>query len=93
MKLPITTLKIDRSFVSMINDSGGNDEIVRAIVSLAKTLDLQVVAEGIETEAQLSTLRSLGCEFGQGFLFAAPMTFIDLCSYLKTESVIGQADR
>ena len=88
MKLPITTLKIDRSFVNMINDKGGNDEIVRAIVSLAKTLDLQVVAEGIETETQLKTLRSLGCEYGQGYFFAAPMSFTELCSYLKNESLI-----
>jgi len=86
MKLPITTLKIDRSFVSMINERGGNDEIVRAIVSLARTLDLKVVAEGIETQSQLDALKDLGCESGQGFMLARPMSFVDLCAFLKNDS-------
>ena len=81
--MPISTLKIDRSFVSMINEDGGNDEIVRAIVSLARTLNLKVVAEGIETASQLAKLKELGCESGQGFYFAAPMAFADLCEFLR----------
>lgn len=83
-KLPIAALKIDRSFVSMIDASGNHDEIVRAILTLAKNLGLKVVAEGVETEVQLELLKSLECEAGQGFLFSAPMSFGDLCNMLDT---------
>lgn len=81
-KLPVSALKIDRTFVSMIDDQGNNDEIVRAIVTLARNLGLKVVAEGIETEAQLAVLNSLACESGQGFLFAEPMGFENLLEFL-----------
>ena len=81
-KLPISTLKIDRSFVSMIDADGNNDEIVRAIINLARTLGLKVVAEGIETNTQLKLLEELNCEGGQGFLFAEPMSFESLCEFL-----------
>ena len=74
-KLPISRLKIDRSFVSMIDDEGGNDDIVRAIVTLARNLGLGVIAEGIESESQLEKLRQLECEGGQGYYFAEPMAF------------------
>ncbi len=83
MKLPISTLKIDRSFISMVDDDGSNDEIVKAIVNLARNLDLKVVAEGIETEAQLAKLKDLNCEGGQGYFFAAPMSFADLKTFLE----------
>ncbi|MBK6724940.1 MAG: EAL domain-containing protein [Acidobacteria bacterium] len=81
-KLPISALKIDRSFVSMIDSSGNNDEIVRAIINLARTLGLKVVAEGIETNVQLDLLKELNCEGGQGFLLAKPMDFASLCEFL-----------
>ncbi|MEQ1646230.1 MAG: EAL domain-containing protein, partial [Pyrinomonadaceae bacterium] len=84
-KLPITALKIDRSFVSMIDSSGNNDEIVRAIINLARTLGLKVVAEGVETDMQLALLKALNCEGGQGFLFAKPMNFAGLCKFLGHE--------
>ncbi|MFT3742716.1 MAG: EAL domain-containing protein [Pyrinomonadaceae bacterium] len=87
-KLPISTLKIDRSFVSMIDAAGNNDEIVRAIINLARTLGLKVVAEGVETETQRELLARLECEGGQGFLFAKPMKFADLKSFLlETENI------
>ena len=89
MKLPISALKIDRSFVSMIDAKGNNDEIVRAIVTLARNLGLRVVAEGIETEAQLQTLKELECEGGQGFLFAEPMTIGHLRAFLANAEVKG----
>ncbi|MBK8465166.1 MAG: EAL domain-containing protein [Chloracidobacterium sp.] len=82
MKLPISKLKIDRSFVSMIDDEGGNDEIVRAIVTLARNLNLGVIAEGVETESQLKKLQMLDCEGGQGFLFAKPMPYEKLREFL-----------
>lgn len=81
-KLPISALKVDRSFVSMIDSEGNHDEIVRAIVNLARTLGLKVIAEGVETEVQRDLLRSLECEGGQGFLFAKPMSFPELKAFL-----------
>ncbi len=81
-KLPVSALKIDRTFVSMIDDEGNNDEIVRAIVTLARNLGLKVIAEGIETDAQLNVLRSLECEGGQGYLFAAPMSIDKLVEFM-----------
>ncbi len=81
-KLPVSALKIDRTFVAMIDDSGNNDEIVRAIVTLARNLGLKVIAEGIETDAQLNVLRGLECEGGQGYLFAAPMSIDKLVEFM-----------
>jgi len=71
-KFPIHTLKIDRSFVSS-GEKTDNWEIVRAIISLARNLGMDVIAEGVETEYQRSYLVSLGCDKGQGFLFSPPM--------------------
>lgn len=72
-RFPINTLKVDRSFVSTMEDGSENGEIVSTIISLAKTLNLNVVAEGIETIHQLHQLRVLGCEYGQGYLFSRPV--------------------
>jgi diguanylate cyclase (GGDEF)-like protein len=72
-RFPIDTLKIDRSFVSTMEDGSENGEIVRTIIALAKALNLDVVAEGIETIHQLHQLRILGCEYGQGYLFSRPV--------------------
>ncbi|MCY7347065.1 MAG: EAL domain-containing protein [Pyrinomonadaceae bacterium] len=72
-RFPINTLKVDRSFVSSMEDGSENGEIVRTIVALAKTLRLNVIAEGIETIHQLHQLRILGCEYGQGYLFSRPV--------------------
>ena len=69
--LPLDSLKIDRSFVSRITESAEDREIVRAIITLAASLHLGTVAEGIETEEQRQVLQDLGCELGQGFLCAA----------------------
>lgn len=72
-RFPVNILKVDRSFVSRINSGDENLEIVRTIVSLAHNLDMEVVAEGIETSAQLEQLKMLGCEYGQGYLFSKPL--------------------
>lgn len=72
-KFPINTLKIDRSFVSRIGETGENLEIVRAIVMLARSLGMEVVAEGVETAVQLAQIRTLGCEYGQGYFFSKPL--------------------
>jgi diguanylate cyclase (GGDEF)-like protein len=71
--LPIDSLKIDRSFVHGMRHGRKDAEIVRAIVSLGATLGKSVVAEGIETVSQLSQLRELGCEHGQGFHLSRPL--------------------
>jgi EAL domain-containing protein (putative c-di-GMP-specific phosphodiesterase class I) len=73
-RLPIDTLKIDRSFVSRIqNTPDGNRNIVEAIISLAHRLDMIVVAEGVETLEQYSILLEMNCQFGQGYLFSKPL--------------------
>ncbi len=70
---PISTLKIDRSFVSRIGALGENSEIVQAIITLAQTLSMDVVAEGIEVSEQVSPLIALQCEYGQGYFFSKPV--------------------
>jgi diguanylate cyclase (GGDEF)-like protein/PAS domain S-box-containing protein len=72
-RFPINTLKIDRSFVTRMADNNENREIVRTIVTLAQTLGMDVVAEGVETQEQLMMLRTLGCENGQGYFFSKPV--------------------
>ncbi len=81
-KLPISALKIDRSFVSMIDSDGQNAEIVHAIITLARNLGLTVIAEGVETQAQFDVLKNLKCEGAQGFFFAKPMYFEELGLFL-----------
>ncbi len=71
-RLPFDTLKIDRSFVYSVGENGENSEILQTIVSLAKNLKMKIIAEGIETEGQLSLLQYLGCDYGQGYLLAKP---------------------
>jgi diguanylate cyclase (GGDEF)-like protein/PAS domain S-box-containing protein len=72
-RFPIDTLKIDRSFVTQMTDNAENAEIVRTIVTLARSLDMHVIAEGVETGEQLRQLGSLGCDYGQGYLFSRPV--------------------
>jgi diguanylate cyclase (GGDEF)-like protein len=72
-RLPFDTLKIDRSFVNNVSETGENSEILQTIIHLAKNLKMRAIAEGIETEAQLQILRSLDCDFAQGYLFSKPL--------------------
>ncbi|MGJ5629383.1 EAL domain-containing protein [Nostoc sp. CALU 1950] len=72
-RLPIKTIKIDRSFVTSIGSRGENLEIIRAIVTLAHNLNMSVTAEGIETVEQLAQLKALQCDYGQGYFFLPPM--------------------
>ena len=82
-QFPFDRLKIDRSFISQMIESDKGKAIVKTILMLGENLGIEVVAEGIETEVQLETLLALGCSFGQGFLFARPMTSDDAASALK----------
>jgi len=79
-RFPIDTLKIDRSFVNGMMESEENAQIVRTIVSLGQNLGMDVIAEGVETEEQVTLLRQLKCENGQGYLFSSPLE-------------VGQVDR
>jgi len=72
-RLPLDHLKIDLSFVRMLEHGKENLEIVRAIIQLATSLRMDVVAEGVETLAQQGILQGLGCEYFQGYLFARPL--------------------
>jgi len=72
--LPFDVLKIDRSFVSRMCEGDQPLQIVRTIIELARAMGMDVVAEGIETAEQFRLLREMGCRYGQGFLFARPMT-------------------
>ena len=72
-RLPIDVLKIDRSFVEHMVDDRDKVAIVRTIQSLAEVLGMKTTAEGVETTDQARLLSALGCDFGQGFLFARPM--------------------
>ncbi len=71
--LPFDVLKIDRSFVMRMDEGKQPQQIVRTIVELARTMGMDVVAEGIETSEQYNLLRQLGCRVGQGFLFSRPV--------------------
>lgn len=69
-QFPVDVLKIDRSFIRGMGPQGERDEIVRAVVGLAHSLHMEVVAEGVETEGQLERLRAMDCDYGQGYLLS-----------------------
>jgi diguanylate cyclase (GGDEF)-like protein len=81
---PFQTIKIDRTFVSGMHDQG-NTEIIRAIVSMAAGLQMNVTAEGVETLAQLQQLKELACEYGQGFYFRQPLSTEDARRMLRQD--------
>ena len=72
-RFPVDVLKIDGSFVQGLGEDPEDSAIVAAVLRLAETLGVDVVAEGIETAGQLDTLRALGCQFGQGYYFSQPV--------------------
>jgi diguanylate cyclase (GGDEF)-like protein len=83
-QLPITFLKIDQSFVRRLGADDDALAIVKTIIVLAHQLGRQVIAEGVETAEQLTILRSFGCEYGQGYLFAKPLPCVDVSSFLAS---------
>ena len=88
-RFPVDTLKIDRSFVKGIGRDVEDSAIVRAVITVAKSLGLSVTAEGIETADQLDQLRTLGCDHGQGYFFAKPMTSDRVPAFLVATSPWG----
>lgn len=82
-RFPLSTLKIDRAFVMDVNDNQEDAAIVNSIIVLAHNLNLQVIAEGIETEDQYLFLKEIGCEIGQGFLFSRPQLPAELGVFFR----------
>lgn len=85
-KLPIQELKIDKSFVLNMHQDRGDETIVRAIIDLSHNLGLTVVAEGVETEITLNKLKSLGCDYAQGYYIAKPMPVTQCMQWLASDA-------
>jgi len=90
-KLPVQTIKIDQDFVAQLSDSDANSRVIEAIVALGKAMQLEVVAEGVETDQQYATVRRLGCDLVQGYFIAKPMPadqlLIWIDGYEDTQSI------
>ena len=83
-RFPLSALKVDRSFVAGALDDDASAAIVRTVIDMAHILGFKVIAEGVENEAQAAFLRGLGCDEGQGYLFAKPMPEADLRRFIAT---------
>lgn len=92
LRYPIDSIKVDRSFVSQMESSHEASQIVRAVLSLADSLSLEVVAEGVEIDSQASRLRDLKCGLAQGYLFGRPMIAAEAESLLRTARSWGEAE-
>ncbi|HET7547555.1 MAG TPA: EAL domain-containing protein [Usitatibacter sp.] len=91
-RLPIQKLKIDQSFIRDITVDPNDTAIVVAIINMARSLDLETIAEGVETAGQLALLRSKGCRLGQGFYFSAPVRGEALYPLLRTNNLYTTAE-
>ena len=87
-KLPLDILKIEQSFVRNIGEDKSSEAIVASIITMAHLLEFELVAEGVETEAQLQFLRERGCQTYQGYLFGRPMPLKELEAFLTKRSKI-----
>lgn len=85
-RFPIGTLKIDQSFVRDMTSDAGDAHLVNAIIAMGHSLNIPIVAEGIETAAQLDLLRANNCDLGQGFYIGHPMPFDVLLQWFATDS-------
>ena len=84
--LPLTLLKLDRSFISKIETDMVAREIVSAIIKIAKSMGIETIAEGVESEGQVAILKALGCDYVQGYLYGKPMTALQFQKRLEEES-------
>jgi diguanylate cyclase (GGDEF)-like protein/PAS domain S-box-containing protein len=91
-RLPIDTLKIDRAFVDGVTADRDDRAIVAAAVGLGEALDLQVVAEGVEMHVQARALQALGCQIGQGFLYSAAVTGVELVALMDSANLTVGGD-
>ena len=89
--LPIDTLKIDRSFVCCLEEGGKNLALLEAILNLASSLQLEAIAEGVETQEQLIILRSLGCNSYQGYFFSRPLEEEGALALLSAATLLSDA--
>ena len=85
-KFPIKTLKIDRSFIHDLGLDCDNDAIVKATIAMANSLNLKVIAEGVENRSQVDVLNGYDCQEVQGYLFSKPLCSDDFLIYLKDHS-------
>lgn len=85
-RLPASALKVDQSFVANVPEDTSSASITQAIIAMAKSLKLRVVAEGVETRAQLDFLRVHGCDAFQGFLFSKPLTALEASAMLRAQA-------
>jgi EAL domain-containing protein (putative c-di-GMP-specific phosphodiesterase class I) len=91
-RFPISHIKVDRSFVGNITDNAEDAAIVRSLIAMAHNLDLDVIAEGVETDAQAAFLLDERCQEAQGFLYAKPLPADEFESYLRTHRLALQVD-
>ncbi|MFC6672568.1 putative bifunctional diguanylate cyclase/phosphodiesterase [Marinobacterium aestuariivivens] len=87
-RFPVSTLKIDKCFVNDMATSHSDATVARTVIQMAHALEMKVVAEGIEDEAQWRILRRFGCDIGQGYLFSKPLPFDEACTLLQTSANI-----
>ena len=89
-RFPVTSLKIDQSFVRELDQEANASAIVKAIISIGHSLDMKVIAEGVETEQQMSFLVENGCDGMQGFLFSRPLTADEFVTLIERERAGGE---
>jgi EAL domain-containing protein (putative c-di-GMP-specific phosphodiesterase class I) len=90
-RFPVSVLKVDRTFVERLPREPDAVEIVRTIVALARTLDLEIIAEGVESGEQAALLREMGCHYAQGFFYAGPLTVEQAAAHLGVPEPVAAA--
>jgi EAL domain-containing protein (putative c-di-GMP-specific phosphodiesterase class I) len=90
--LPIDEVKVDKGFVDRVVEDMGDRAVVRAVVDIAHTLGMAVVAEGVENNDQLQTLNELGVDEAQGYLLARPMAALDMAQWLRRREMAGRVE-
>ena len=88
-RFPIDCVKIDRAFIKDMSDSTDDEAIARTIIAMAKSLNLIVVAEGVETVEQYELLKNMGCDQIQGYYFSHPLTADDFLAYYRAQLLAG----
>lgn len=92
-RFPIDTIKIDKSFIDRLGRAAGGSALVKAIIAMSRTFNLKAIAEGIESEGQVSMLRELGCPTGQGYHFAEPLGVDQMSALLGDRLFASVAER